>query len=119
MIGKAACRGAATIVNAIATGRGAAFGISLETDALVQLERGPGEITLRESGEGDELVAGCVRAVASKNRTGELRGEVRVKSDIPISRGLKSSSAVSNAVSLATARALGSEMQDMELILAG
>jgi shikimate kinase len=100
MIGKAACRGAATIVNAIATGRGAAFGISLETDALVELEQGPGEIVLRDSKEGRDLAAGCVRAVASKTSKKELKGEIRIRSEIPISRGLKSSSAVSNAVVL-------------------
>jgi shikimate kinase len=119
MIGKAACRGAATIVNAIATGKGAAFGISLETDALVELEQGPGDIVLKDAKEGQDLAAGCVRAVALKASGKEIRGEVQIKSDIPISRGLKSSSAVSNAVALATARALGSQMQDMELILAG
>jgi shikimate kinase len=119
MIGKAACRGAATIVNAIATGKGAAFGISLETDATVELKHDPGEIVLKDSDEGQGLVVGCVRAVASKSKVENLSGEIRVRSEIPISRGLKSSSAVSNAVVLATARALDSRIQDMELILAG
>ncbi len=119
MIGKAACRGAATIVNAIATGKGAAFGISLETDAMVELRHDPGEIVLKDSDEGQGLVVGCVRAVASKSKIENLSGEIRVISEIPISRGLKSSSAVSNAVVLATARALDSKTQDMELILAG
>ena len=119
MIGKAACRGAATIVNAIATGKGAAFGISLETDALVELQQGPGEIVLKDSEEGQGLASGCVRAIASRSSQKDVKGEIRIKSEIPISRGLKSSSAVSNAVTLATARALGSSMQDMELILAG
>ena len=104
MIGKAACRGAATIVNAIATGRGAAFGITLEADAVVELERGNGDIVLRGSAEGNDLISGCARAVATKALgNSEVTGEVHIKSDIPISRGLKSSSAVSNAVVLATA----------------
>ena len=121
MIGKAACRGAATIVNAIATGKGAAFGISLETDAIVELERGPGEVVLKDAKEGQELAVGCVRAIASRasKRELDLKGEIRIRSEIPISRGLKSSSAVSNAVALATSNALGSQLQDMELILAG
>ncbi|OGS55961.1 MAG: shikimate kinase [Euryarchaeota archaeon RBG_19FT_COMBO_56_21] len=120
MIGKAASRGAATIVNAIATGRGAAFGISLEVDAVVELANGPGEIVLRDSQEGGNLVAGCVRAITKKTYgKRELNGEVHVKSEIPVSRGLKSSSAVSNAVVLATARALGTDLPDMELLLAG
>ena len=120
MIGKAACRGAATIVNAIAIGKGAAFGITLETDAVVELEHGKGDIILRESSEGENLVAGCVRSVLAKSvGKEELHGDVRIKSDIPISRGLKSSSAVSNAVVLAAARAVGASLTDMDLILTG
>ena len=79
MIGRAACRGAATIVNAIATGRGAAFGISLETDAVVEIEEGVGDIILRESQESPGLPAGCVRAVAKKALGKEIRGEVHVR----------------------------------------
>ena len=119
MIGRAGCRGAATIVNAIATGRGAAFGITLETDAEVKLETGAGEIELTDSTEGSELVAGCVRSLAAKTTKGKVSGRVTVKSEIPISRGLKSSSAVSNAVVLATARALGASLPDFDLILTG
>jgi shikimate kinase len=119
MIGRAGCRGAATIVNAIATGKGAAFGITLETDAEVSLEKGPGEIRLLHSTEGSGLVEGCVRAHAKKTGKGEVHGQVRIESDIPMSRGLKSSSAVSNAVVLATTRALGATVPDFELILTG
>lgn len=120
MIGKAACRGAATIVNAIATGKGAAFGITLEADAIVELERGNGDIVLRGSDEGKDLISGCARAVATKALgNSEVTGEIHIRSDIPISRGLKSSSAVSNAVVLATARALGASLTDTDLILTG
>ncbi len=119
MIGRAACRGAATIVNAIATGKGAAFGISLETDAIVEIADGFGPIELKDSGESADLVVRCVRATASKLLKKEVKGEVHVRSDIPVSRGLKSSSAVSNAVVLATARAVGSEMSDMDILLTG
>jgi len=120
MIGRAACRGAATIVNAIATGKGAAFGISLEVDAAVELESGAGDLVLAGSNEGGDLVVGCVRSVASRaGVTGGVKGEIHVSSEIPISRGLKSSSAVSNAVVLATSRALGSNLSDMDLILTG
>ena len=120
MKGVAACRGAATIVNAIATGKGAAFGITLEVNASVELQEGAGDIVLKGSTEGQDLVASCVRAVVSRtNRKMKVRGDAIVKSEIPISRGLKSSSAVSNAVVLATAKAIGSDLSDMDLILAG
>ncbi len=120
MKGVAACRGAATIVNAIATGKGAAFGITLEVNASVELQEGAGDIVLKGSTEGQDLVASCVRAVVSRtNPKMKVRGDAIVKSEIPISRGLKSSSAVSNAVALATAKAIGSNLSDMDLILAG
>jgi shikimate kinase len=119
MIGRAACRGAATIVNAIATGRGAAFGITLETDAVVDLRPGDNEIVLLDSDESSDLVVGCVRSVLARTSSKGMKGEVRVKSEIPVSRGLKSSSAVSNAAVLATARAVGSEMTDMDVLMTG
>lgn len=120
MIGKAACKGAATIVNAIATGRGAAFGITLEVDAIVEIEKGKGDLVLQGSDEGQDLIAGCVKATAAKTiGTRDVEGEVHVMSEIPISRGLKSSSAVSSAVVLATTRALGVDLPDMDIVLTG
>ncbi len=119
MIGEAGCRGAATIVNAIATGKGAAFGITLETDARVRLEATPGRIDLAGGAEGTELAEGCVRALGTKCGKPVLSGHVEIRSNIPISRGLKSSSAVSNAVTLATARALDVKLPDFDIILTG
>jgi len=120
MKGVAGCRGAATIVNAIATGKGAAFGISLETDVAVDLSDGPGTIKLVDSKEGAGLVEGCIRSVATKTGAQvQCHGSARIRSEIPVSRGLKSSSAVSNAVVLATSRALGREMVDRDIILTG
>ncbi len=119
MIGRAACRGAATIVNAIATGKGAAFGITLETDAEASIDRGAGDIKLARATEGDELVISCARAIARRTGVGEIHGHIRVESEIPISRGLKSSSAVSNVVTLATARALGANLTDLDIVLTG
>ena len=114
--GDAASRGAATVVNAVACGRGAAFGITLEADARVELELGEGEIVVDGGSDGAGLVSGCVRSTAARVGTGPVRGRVEVRSDIPASRGLKSSSAVSNVVVLATARALSRELEDSELL---
>ncbi len=117
MIGRAACRGAATIVNAIPTGTGAAFGITLEADAEVTLlDEGRG-ITYVGPEEGSGLVGGCVGAVLKRAGQGGRGARVRVESDIPISRGLKSSSAVSNAVVLAATRATGVRMEDLDIVL--
>ena len=116
MRGSAACMGAATIVNAIPTGKGAAFGITLEADAEVTLSESSDEFRFEGPSEGKDLVEGCVRSVLGRP-TGRTTGiRVRVVSDIPISRGLKSSSAVSNAVVMATARAASLDLEDEDIL---
>lgn len=115
MTGRAGCRGAATIVNAIPTGRGAAFGITLEVDAEVELMTEGGTVVDGPS-EGTGLVRGCVDSVLRAKGSSAQGARVRICSDIPISRGLKSSSAASNAVVLATARAAGAAADDMWVI---
>jgi len=115
----ASSRGAATIVNAIATGKGAAFGITLQTDVAIDIDQGDEGISLDGPEEGVGLVTGCVSRIALSAGVASVSGKVVVRSDIPVSRGLKSSSAASNAVALAAAKAFGVEMTDEELILAG
>ena len=116
---KAACRGAVTIVNAITTGKGAAFGISIEADASISLSKSQANLAYQGPEEGKDLVLGCVRAVGLASGRHVGAGTVRVESEIPISRGLKSSSAVSNAVALASARALEADLGDLDLINLG
>ena len=116
MIAKAACRGAATIVNAIATGRGAAFGITLEADVRLDVGRGDGGVTVEGTSEGQGLVASCIQAVADRAAFGPVEGTAYVRSDIPISRGLKSSSAVTNAAVLGASMALDADLQDEDIL---
>lgn len=116
MIGRAACRGAATIVNAIATGKGAAFGITLEADAEVTVNDAAEGFMVQAPEEGHRLAQGCVRAVAARAGKKAQGGIIRIESDIPVSRGLKSSSAVSNALVLACAGALGVDLSDQEAL---
>jgi shikimate kinase len=99
--------GAATIVNAIATGKGAAFGIGLETRASVELDDS-GIIKAKIKGAGDEdtsLMLACVRNVFSFFGV-DYGAKVETESNIPIARGLKSSSAAANAVVLAATAAV-------------
>jgi shikimate kinase len=101
------CHGAATIVNAIATGKGAAFGIGLETRASVELDDS-GIIKAKIKGAGDEdtsLMLAAVRNVLSCFGV-DYGAKVETESNIPIARGLKSSSAAANAVVLATTAAV-------------
>jgi shikimate kinase len=114
MHGVARAGAAVTIVNGLPTGVGCALGIDLFTEVEATLEPGPDgrsrglrNLTIVE-GTPTPLVDAAVRE--SLDRWGGSTGwdvELRMRTEIPIARGLKSSSAVANAVALAIARALG------------
>ncbi|MEM1539818.1 MAG: shikimate kinase [Candidatus Bathyarchaeia archaeon] len=115
--------GGATIINAIATGKGAAFGVKLWTKAEVKLTDDPhvirGEITSDPS-ESTTLIEKTVKKVLKHFRLAEKFGaEVKTWSNIPIARGLKSSSVAANAIALATVAALQKEVDDLTIINLG
>ncbi len=102
--------GAGTIINAIATYKGSAFGIDLWTYAEVELGddfRGIGGEIEDKSGD-TRLVERCVELVLRKFDL-PLRGYVKTRSEVPMGSGLKSSSAAANAAVVATLDALGEE----------
>jgi shikimate kinase len=106
--GSAVSPGAATIVNAMATGMGGAFAIELRVTATVTIVEGgkiEGKI-VNGADESTELMETCVSRVLEM-AGGNLGALVETRSDLPVARGLSSSSACSNAVVLATASALG------------
>jgi shikimate kinase len=121
MEGKANACGAASIANAIATGKGAAFGISLKTEAAVRLN-GSGRFTGKIAGSPGEdtlLIELCAKKVLE--RFGLTQGaQIETTSDIPIASGLKSSSTAANAVVLAAYSAARKEkivrLTDRELL---
>ncbi|AFU58563.1 shikimate kinase [Candidatus Nitrososphaera gargensis Ga9.2] len=100
---RATMHGAISIVNAIATGNGSSLGISLRVTAEAELGRGRGVRFLTGRNE-DRLVNNIVRNTMPKEMIENNQVTIRVKSEIPIGYGLKSSSAVSNAVALACSR---------------
>jgi len=116
--GEAVAYGAVTIVNALATGKGAAFGIDLWTRARVELtDDGVIETTiLNERGENTLLAEKCVQAVFDRFRTRTLGARVETESIIPIARGLKSSSVAGNAVVLATLAAINRRMDPRDIL---
>lgn len=122
MRGSGTSHGAATIVNAIANGKGAAFGIDLKTVAEVELTKGYGvEVTMDGFPDEDPgLAERCVRAVLDRHAPGDRHhAQVWTSSQIPISRGLKSSSAAANAIIMATMDALGISGEPLELVRIG
>ncbi len=116
MEGRAAALGAGTVLNALATGTGAAFGIDVETCATVELD--PASVTTEVEGSivdapdaDTELIERCV-ALATERWGDGQGGAVETESDVPLAAGLKSSSAAANATVLATCSALGLRVGD-------
>jgi len=119
MKARASCFGAGTIVNAIAGGKGVAFGLALRATATAETQPEPFGVRVDAvNGVDPKLAVSAARRVLE--RSGSGRGlAISVDSEIPISRGLKSSSAVANAVVLASARALAAELEPLEMIRIG
>ena len=125
MSGKATAlvHGAATIVNAIALGKGAAFGVDLWTKAEVKLTDEPGVILAEivcDPKESTLLIEKTVVRVLQHFSLEKIFGaKVKTQSNIPIARGLKSSSAAANATALAVVAALEQPLDDLEIVKIG
>lgn len=120
--GYAVAHGAVSIVNAISIGKGAALGVGLKTEAEVKLERcrGRGSMIFRGDAEEDPVVAeAAVKEVLNRYGGGEFDVTVSTKSQIPAGKGLKSSSAASNTVALATLSALGKKAENLKVVNLG
>jgi len=120
---EAVSHGAATIINAIATGKGAAIGVDLWTKARVQLTDKVGVIEGKIVSDPREdliLIKKTVRRVLKHfNLEGRFGAKVETWSNIPIARGLKSSSAAGNAIALATIAALNKNLDDLTIVNLG
>ena len=118
--------GAGTIVNAIATWKGAAFGVDLKTTATVKLfDEEPADKNRKrrikghiKGGGNPGLICRCVELTLDHFGL-PYGGHVKTTSEVPSTRGLKSSSAASNATVLATVEALGEEMDMMDVVRIG
>ncbi|MHC1574351.1 MAG: shikimate kinase [Candidatus Methanogasteraceae archaeon] len=128
MHGHAYANGAGTIVNAIATWKGAAFAIGITTRADVELCECAGDsgkiIGRIETDSGfaldydTMLITRCVSLVLDRFGC-RYDGVVTTRSEIPIARGLKSSSAAANAATLATLNAIGETLPPIEVVRMG
>jgi shikimate kinase len=107
--------GAVSVVNAIATGNGSSLGISLIATAHVELDRGHGVRFLTGKNE-DRLINNIIRNTMPKSVIESNLITIKVKSEIPIGFGLKSSSAVSNAVALACSGLVAPEVDDIAVL---
>ena len=108
-----------TIINAIATGKGSAFGIDLNVCATVELiddrKKIIKGIIKDHPSVKPNLIETCVKNVLNHFEL-DYSATVSTKTTIPVKSGLSSSSATSNAVVMATIDAIGEKL-DPKLIL--
>ena len=91
--------GAISIVNAVATGFGSAMGISLEVKVEIVSKKGSGIIF--QKGRGSPMIKKIIHDMLPLKYLSNNQLMININSEIPSGMGLKSSSAVSNAVALA------------------
>lgn len=117
MKGSGISYGAVTIVNAIPSGRGCSMCVDLPLEAEVEFISEP-HIYFTNLGEvcDNKLVKACMEVVLERFHIKGLGAKVSVRSQIPISRGLKSSSAASNALILAASKALNRDISTQMLL---
>jgi shikimate kinase len=117
---EAIAHGAITIINAIATGKGAAMGVNLWTKAKVKLTEEPSVVKTSISSDPTENTTlaekTVLRVLCHFNLQNQYGAKVETWSNIPIARGLKSSSVAANAISLATSAAIGKRIDKMTLL---
>lgn len=114
--------GSATIINAIATGFGSAFGIGL--DILCEAETISNSIKCsNDVGAGTELMELCVQKVFNHYDidSDDFGIDLKTKSTLPMASGLSSSSASSNAIVKVTSEIIADEfdlepLSDLEVI---
>jgi len=117
---KATVHGAVSIVNAIATGKGATLGIDLKVEATIETESGKGIILKSENKSlSSRLINKTIEKIVPKKQLEKNKITINLNSEIPTGYGLKSSSAISSAVALACAKIFKPKMTDHQILLAG
>jgi shikimate kinase len=109
---RATAHGAISIVNAIATGKGSALGISLKVTADIQLQEEGHGIRFQTRRMDNELVNNIVYSAIPKSIMENNLVSICIESEIPWGYGLKSSSSVSNALALACCKLVNPNIDD-------
>ena len=119
-VAKATIHGAISIVNAIATGKGATLGISKKVNVEMETTSGNGiTIEIQNKPMKSRLISRVVQKIIPKNELSKIKLRVSVNSEIPAGYGLKSSSAISTAVAMASAKLFKPKMNDFEILSVG
>ncbi|MBI5697918.1 MAG: shikimate kinase [Thaumarchaeota archaeon] len=117
---QATVNGAISLVNAIATWKGATLGISSKVEAIVSATEGKGvRLELDNQNVSSRLVNKVVEFAVPKKELEKNKIEISLTSEIPTGYGLKSSSAISSVVSLACHKLFKSNYTDTQVLSAG
>ena len=118
---QATVHGAISIVNAIATGKGATLGTEQQAVATAQDSPGKGITLQTENGNNisSRLVTKTVEKIIPKKILDKTKITIKLDTNIPTGYGLKSSSAISSAVSLACAKLCDLKIDDQKILFAG
>ena len=117
---KSTVHGAISLVNAIATQKGATLGIALKVQVTVETSPGKGIILQSENKSlSSRLINKTIEKIVSKKDLEQNKITVTLESEIPTGYGLKSSSAISSAVALACAKIFKPKFTDQQILLAG
>ena len=117
---KSVVHGAVSLVNAIATGNGAAVGIDTFVKTTLEVKEGTGiYITSDNKTISSRLINKVIQNSVPKKQLEKVRLELDFQSNIPTGYGLKSSSAISTAVSMACSKAFQRKFTDKKILKIG
>ena len=117
---KATIHGAISIVNAIATGKGAALGISKKVNVEMETSHGNGiVIEIQNRPMKSRLINRVIQKIVPKSELSKTKLRISLNSEIPTGYGLKSSSAISTAVAMVCAKLFKPGMSDFEILNVG
>ncbi len=117
---KATVHAAISIVSAIASGKGAALGITPKVEVIMESMPGSG-ISIKSGSQNlsSRLITRTIEKIVSKKQLSETKLNLLLNSEIPTGYGLKSSSAISSVVALAAAKLFKQKIDDSKILLAG
>jgi len=116
---KATIHGAISIVNAIATGKGATLGIDPIVETIIEKKAGSGvSLEFDHRKASSKLVTRTIEKVVPKNQLKKTKLQVSIRSEIPTGYGLKSSSAISSVVALACSKLFKTKATDFQILCA-
>ena len=117
---KTTVHSAISIVNAIATGKGATLGISKNVSVEIETSHGEGiTVEIGKKQMKSRLINRVIGKIVPKNTLSKTKLRILVDSEIPTGYGLKSSSAISTAVAMGCAKLFKPDMSDFEILRAG